>query len=68
MPYHDLGSDYFDQTRPEVTTKQFLKRLEWAFKSRSNNFNSPHWLSHRYFQGSTCLVGYVSQVRVFQVK
>jgi hypothetical protein len=27
-PYHDLGSDYFDKRRPEVTAKRLLKRLE----------------------------------------
>jgi len=27
-PYHDLGSNYFDQLKPEVTTKRLVKRLE----------------------------------------
>ena len=27
-PYHDLGSDYFDKRRPEVTANRLLKRLE----------------------------------------
>lgn len=27
-PYHDLGGDYFDKRRPEVTAKRLLKRLE----------------------------------------
>ena len=27
-PYHDLGSNYFDNRRPEITAKRLLKRLE----------------------------------------
>ena len=27
-PYHDLGGNYFDNRRPEVTAKRLLKRLE----------------------------------------
>jgi transposase len=27
-PYRDLGADYFDKRRPEVTAKRLLKRLE----------------------------------------
>jgi transposase len=27
-PYRDLGSDYFDQRRPEATAKRLLKRLQ----------------------------------------
>jgi transposase len=27
-PYRDLGSDYFDKQRPEVTAKRLLKRLQ----------------------------------------
>lgn len=27
-PYHDLGGDYFDKRRPEVTAKRLVKRLE----------------------------------------
>jgi transposase len=27
-PYHDLGNDYFDKRRPEVTARRLLKRLE----------------------------------------
>jgi len=27
-PYRELGANYFDQQRPEVTTKRLVKRLE----------------------------------------
>jgi len=27
-PYHELGSDYFDQRRPEATAQRLVKRLE----------------------------------------
>ncbi|MGZ6347686.1 MAG: IS110 family transposase, partial [Anaerolineales bacterium] len=27
-PYNDLGGNYFDNRRPEVTAKRLLKRLE----------------------------------------
>jgi transposase len=27
-PYHELGGDYFDKRRPEVTAKRLIKRLE----------------------------------------
>jgi transposase len=27
-PYHDLGSNYFDNRRPEITAKRLMKRLE----------------------------------------
>jgi len=27
-PYHELGGDYFDKRRPEVTAKHLIKRLE----------------------------------------
>ncbi len=27
-PYHELGGDYFDKRRPEVTARRLLKRLE----------------------------------------
>jgi transposase len=27
-PYHDLGGDYFDRRRPELTAKRLVKRLE----------------------------------------
>ena len=27
-PYHELGGDYFDKRRPEVTAKRLVKRLE----------------------------------------
>lgn len=27
-PYHDLGGDYFDKRRPEVSAKRLVKRLE----------------------------------------
>ena len=28
VPYHELGSDYFDNQRPEATAKRLLKRLQ----------------------------------------
>ena len=27
-PYRELGNDYFDKRRPEVTAKRLVKRLE----------------------------------------
>jgi hypothetical protein len=27
-PYRELGANYFDQQRPEATTKRLVKRLE----------------------------------------
>jgi transposase len=27
-PYHELGGDYFDKRRPEVTARRLIKRLE----------------------------------------
>jgi transposase len=53
-PYYELGGDYFDRRRPEVTAKRFVKRLEQlGFQVLVQQPQSTAWVSQRYFQSRT---------------